>query len=144
MRREKAGQEEGSGCLVRCCRDVFKFDHPTRLIVGYSPYQCAPSDRRYAGAMRLVIDSDSGAHYRTWALESVIRTLRIQTLKGQVAMCKSRSASLAKRLDSEYMSDAQKVEIDHRREQSLRESQTLQLMVDLLERQEREEGCNLQ
>ena len=59
-------------------------------------------------------------------------------------MCKSRSASLAKRLDSEYMSDAQKVEIDHRREQSLRESQTLQLMVDLLERQEREEGCNLQ
>ncbi len=59
-------------------------------------------------------------------------------------MCKSRAASLAKRLDSEYMSDEQKVEIDQRREESLRESQSLQLMVDLLERQEREEGSNLQ
>ena len=36
------------------------------------------------------------------------------------------------------MSDGEKVEIDHRREESLKESQMLQLMVELLERQERE------
>jgi hypothetical protein len=134
----------GGGCLVRCWRKVFKTDHPISLIVGYSPCQCAPSGRRCAGAMRLLIGSDSGAHCWTWALESVIRTLRIQTLKGQVAMCELRSASLAKRLDSEYMSDEQKVEIEHRREESLKEGRTLQLMLDLLERQEREGGSNRQ
>jgi hypothetical protein len=59
-------------------------------------------------------------------------------LKGQIAMCDSRCASLAKRLDSQYMSDGEKVEVDLRREESLKESQMLQLMLDLLERQERE------
>jgi hypothetical protein len=59
-------------------------------------------------------------------------------------MCELRSASLAKRLDSEYMSDEQKVEIEHRREESLKEGRTLQLMLDLLERQEREGGSNRQ
>jgi hypothetical protein len=54
-------------------------------------------------------------------------------------MCDLRCASLARRLDSEYMSDGKRVQIDHRREESLKESQMLQLLVDLLERQERED-----
>jgi hypothetical protein len=42
------------------------------------------------------------------------------------------------------MSDEQKVEIEHRREESLKEGRTLQLILDLLERQEREGGSNRQ
>jgi hypothetical protein len=72
-------------------------------------------------------------------LESVIRRLRIQTLRGQVVMCQLMSTSLAKRSDSEYLPDGQRAEIFRRRDESIDESHALQLMVDLLERHEKEE-----
>jgi hypothetical protein len=71
-------------------------------------------------------------------LESLIRKLRIQTYKAQVVMCQLTGASLARRSDSEYLSDGQRTEIIRRRDQSLNEGYELQLMVDLLERRERE------
>lgn len=72
-------------------------------------------------------------------MDSVIRGLRIQTLRGQVVICQLMSASLAKQSDSQYLSDGEKAEITRRRDESLNESPALQLMVDLLERKEREE-----
>jgi hypothetical protein len=76
-------------------------------------------------------------------MDSMIRRLRIQTLKGQVAMCQVCGASLARRFGSEYLSDGQMVEIIRRRDESLEESFALQLMVDLLEMQEKKERENL-
>jgi hypothetical protein len=73
----------------------------------------------------------------------MIRRLRIQTLKGQVAMCQMCGAPLARRFGSEYLSDGQMVEIIRRRDESLNESFALQLMVDVLEMQEKEERENL-
>jgi hypothetical protein len=73
-------------------------------------------------------------------LESVIRKFRIQTLKGQAASCQLMYESLAMQLDSECLSDGLKAEIARRRDVSLKESYVLQLMVDLLERQEREDS----
>jgi hypothetical protein len=54
-------------------------------------------------------------------------------------MCQLRSSSLARRFDSEYLSDGQRAEVTRRRDESLNESHALQLMVDLLEKQEKEE-----
>jgi hypothetical protein len=51
-------------------------------------------------------------------------------------------ASLTWRFGSEYLSEGQVVEIIRRRDESLDESFTLQLMVDLLETQEKEEREN--
>jgi hypothetical protein len=76
---------------------------------------------------------------RMWALESINRNLRIQTLRGQVVICQLRYASLVRQFDSECWSDGQKAKIVRRRDESLKESHALQLMVDLLERQVREE-----
>jgi predicted amino acid dehydrogenase len=83
--------------------------------------------------------TEFGAHYWSWAMEPVIRRLRIQTLKGQVVLCQLRHASLAKRCDSETLSDGQKAEIFRRRVESLNECHALQVMVDLMEREEKDE-----
>jgi hypothetical protein len=61
-----------------------------------------------------------------------------QKLQAQIVMCQLTGASLTRRSDSEYLSDGQRTEIIRRRDQSLNESFALQLMVDLLERRERE------
>jgi hypothetical protein len=76
-------------------------------------------------------------------MDSVIRALRIQTLKAQVVMCQSTGTSLTKRSDSEYLSDVQRTEINRRRDKSLDECHALQLMVDLMEREEKEERDKL-
>ncbi len=72
-------------------------------------------------------------------MDSVIRRLRIQTLQGQVLICQLTHASLAAQSDSQSLSDGQKAEVVRRRDESLSESRALQIMVDLLEKQEKEE-----
>ncbi len=72
-------------------------------------------------------------------MDPVIRRLRIQTLQGQVVICQLMHAALAAQSDSQSLSEGQKAEIIRRRDESLDGSQALQLMVDLLEKQEKEE-----
>lgn len=76
-------------------------------------------------------------------MDSVIRALRIQTLKAQVVMCQSTGTSLAKRSDSEYLSDVQRTEINRRHDESMDECHALQLKVDMMEREEKEERDKL-
>jgi hypothetical protein len=71
-------------------------------------------------------------------LESIIRRLRINTLKAQVALRQSKCASLNSLFEAKSLTDEQRSEITRRRDESLEESYVLQLMVELLERQERE------
>jgi hypothetical protein len=67
-------------------------------------------------------------------LEPVIRRLKIQTL-----LCQMKCASLNSLFEAKSLTDEQRSELTHRRDESLRESRILRLAIDLLERQEREE-----
>ena len=72
-------------------------------------------------------------------MESIIRKLRIQTLKGQAALCRFKCAALASEFEIASLSVQRKGEVHHVWEESIKECHVLQLMIDLLERQVREE-----
>jgi hypothetical protein len=71
-------------------------------------------------------------------LESVIHKLRIHTLQAQLALRQHLCASLAKEFEAGNLTVEQKAALAHRWDDTLKESWVLQLMIDLLERQEKE------
>lgn len=70
-------------------------------------------------------------------METVIRRLRIRNLKAQVALRKLIRESLAKEFEA-ALSVEDRAVFAQRADSALKEQYVLQLMVDLLERQERE------
>jgi hypothetical protein len=72
-------------------------------------------------------------------LETIIRKLRIQTYKGQLAVCNLVCTALSKELENVTPADDQWVGLGHRLDEAVKESYVLQLMLDLMEKQEREE-----
>jgi hypothetical protein len=76
-------------------------------------------------------------------LESVIRNLRIQTLKTQLEVCQLVCVSIARELRADYVAPEQKAVLAHRWDKALKESRNLQLAIDMLEGQETEAGFNL-
>ncbi len=71
-------------------------------------------------------------------MESMIHKLRIQALQAQLALRKFVCASLAKEFEAESLSVKQRAALAHHWDDTLNESYVLQLMIDLLERQEKE------
>jgi hypothetical protein len=71
-------------------------------------------------------------------LESVIRKLRIQMLKAQLALRQHQCATLAEEFEAPTLSVKQRAVLADHRDVSLKESHVLQLMLDLLEMQENE------
>jgi hypothetical protein len=71
-------------------------------------------------------------------LESVIRELRIHTLKTQLEVCQLVCASLAQELQAAYLTPEEKTALARRWDKALKESRNLQLAVDMLEGQETE------
>jgi len=71
-------------------------------------------------------------------LESMIHKLRVQALQTQLALRKFVCASLAKEFEVESLSVKQRAALAHHWDDTLKESYVLQLMIDLLERQEKE------
>jgi uncharacterized protein with PIN domain len=76
-------------------------------------------------------------------LESVFRSLKIHSLKAQVAQRHLCCASLHSQFKTESLTKEQRSEITRRWVESFRESHVLQQMVDLLEKQEREANTAL-
>lgn len=71
-------------------------------------------------------------------MESIIRSLRIQTYASQLAVCNHVSAALLKELENANLIDDQRVAIGHRSDDALKESHSLQFMLELMERHDRE------
>ena len=72
-------------------------------------------------------------------MESIVRKLKIQTYKAQLAFRHYVCAALAKELEAGTLTAEQKAALAHRWDDTLKESHVLQLMIDLLERQEKED-----
>jgi hypothetical protein len=72
-------------------------------------------------------------------LESIIRKLRIQTLKAQLKVCNQVCVALSNDLENLTLTDDQRLSTGHRLDEALKESRALQFMLDLLERQIKEE-----
>ena len=70
-------------------------------------------------------------------MESVTRSLRIQTYKKQVASCNEVSEALSKELDNAELSEDERLAIGHRWEEAMRECHALQFMLDHLEEEEK-------
>ena len=71
-------------------------------------------------------------------MELIISKLRIQTLKAQLVLRQFYCASLAMEFETEVLTTNQKAGLAYRWDDMLKESYVLQLMIDLLERQEKE------
>jgi len=71
-------------------------------------------------------------------LETVIRKLRAQTLKTQLDMCRLVSESLAKEVDTSYITPEHRAALAKRSYKALKEGRSLQRAIDVLERQEAE------
>ncbi len=71
-------------------------------------------------------------------MESAIRGLRIETYKAQLAVCNQVRAALSKELENPNLAHGQRIAISLRRDAAANESYALQLMLDLLERPDRE------
>jgi hypothetical protein len=72
-------------------------------------------------------------------MKALLHRLKIHTLKGQVALRQLRCASLAQRIETQSLTAAQETELTRWQDESLEENHILQLEIDLLERQEKEE-----
>lgn len=70
-------------------------------------------------------------------MEDVIRKLRIQNLKAQVVLRQLLCASLAREFETASLTFDERAAIAHRWDEALKECYVLQLMVELMERQER-------
>jgi hypothetical protein len=68
----------------------------------------------------------------------MIRSLRIQTYKAQLAVCNHVRAVLLKELENVNLIDDQRVAIGRRSNDALKESRALKFMLDLTERHDRE------
>jgi hypothetical protein len=71
-------------------------------------------------------------------MESEVRGLRIETYKAQLAVCNQVRAALSKELENPNLAHGQRIAIGLRRDAALNESYALQLMLDLMERPDRE------
>ena len=119
--------------------------HPIGLIVEYSPNQCAPSGSPYARERALLPTNDSGfgAHYRSWALESIIQMLRIEMLKAQLASRRYICASLANEFETSTLTECQRAALVHRMDNALKESHAVQLTLDLMAKQLKQETTSM-
>jgi DUF438 domain-containing protein len=72
-------------------------------------------------------------------LEPVIRKLKIQAIREQLALCLQTLESIDKELQIAPLTEEDRSALTRRSDDMLRESNVLQLTLDLLERQEREE-----
>jgi hypothetical protein len=72
------------------------------------------------------------------ALESVIRKLTIHTYKAQVALRETMIETLATEFEGENLTVKRKAEIARHWDKTLKGKYAFQLMLDLLERQRRE------
>jgi hypothetical protein len=72
-------------------------------------------------------------------MELIISKRRIQTLKAQLVLHQFHCASLASEFDTEGLTTYQKAGLACRGDDMLKESHVLQLMLDLLEKQEKED-----
>ena len=70
-------------------------------------------------------------------MESVTRSLRIQTYKEQVASCNEVCEALSKELDNAELSEDERLAIGHRWKEAMKESHALQFMLDHLEEEEK-------
>jgi hypothetical protein len=72
-------------------------------------------------------------------LESIVRKHKVQSLEAQLALSQNVCSSLAQEFKTESLTDEQKAAIGHRLNAALKENDALQLAIDLLETQDREE-----
>ena len=70
-------------------------------------------------------------------MDSVTRSLRIQTYKEQVVSCNEVCEALSKELDNTKLSEEERLAIGHRWEEAMKESRALQFMLDHLEEEEK-------
>jgi hypothetical protein len=72
-------------------------------------------------------------------LEFIIRKLRVQNLTAQVALRRYVCEFLAREFQTPTLTTHERAALAHRWDISLKESYVFQLMLDLIERQEKEE-----
>jgi hypothetical protein len=102
--------------------------------------QCAPSGERHAKERFPAVDlSLLRAILGVRSLNSIIRRIKIRRLKEQLAFRQLKCAALAEKFESADLTTKQKAEITNHRADTLKESHSMQLAIDLLEREEREE-----
>lgn len=70
-------------------------------------------------------------------MESVIRSLRIETYKAQLAVCNQVRAVLLKKLENVNLIAGERLSIGHRSDKALKEGRALGVMLDLMVRQNR-------
>ncbi len=75
-------------------------------------------------------------------MEAIIRKFWIHTLKAQLALRQQICAILSLEFEAAGLTFGQRAALAHRWDDTLKEGYVLQLMIDLHERQEKEEhGC---
>lgn len=75
-------------------------------------------------------------------VESMIRKLKVQYLKGQLAVSRNVCSSLAHEFETTGLTVDEKAAIAHRWDKALKESHGLQLALELLEKPARESKTN--
>jgi hypothetical protein len=75
-----------------------------------------------------------GARFWSWALESVVRKLSMQTCKAQVASRERMSELVAKEFEGETLTLEQKAKVARRWDKILKEKDVYQLLLDLMEK----------
>ena len=76
--------------------------------------------------------------HRRLALDYATRTLRIDTLKTQLDVCRFVCASLAKAIQADHLTPNEKAALAQRWDNALKEGRNLQLAIDMLRGQETE------
>jgi len=71
-------------------------------------------------------------------MESVIRKMTMQAYRAQVALRERMSESLAKKFEGENLTLEQKAKIAHQWDKVLKEKHAFQVMLDLLEKQDKQ------
>jgi hypothetical protein len=72
-------------------------------------------------------------------MESVVRKLRAETYREQLALCEEIRETLASNLNSPFLTIAERIAIVKRCDATLTEIYSIQLMLALIDRKDREE-----
>jgi hypothetical protein len=73
-------------------------------------------------------------------MESVVRTLRAEIYREQLAVCEQIRQTLSNKLNNPALTDDERIALGHRCNAALHESYALRLMLELIDRKDREEN----
>jgi hypothetical protein len=105
--------------------------------------QCAPPVNDTPEKDSCCRSQAPGRNLGVGPLNSIIRRIKIRSLRERLAFRQLKCAALANKFESADLTTKQKVQIARHWEDTLKESHTTQLAIDLLEREEKIERSGI-